>query len=62
MIQQADKYGYLLRDDEKDLSKRCALIAVEEIIDVLGGAGVFSFADPSVTQYWEQVKQEIERL
>ncbi len=47
-----------IRDD----GKKCALIAVEEVLDLLGGAGVFSFADYTVSAYWELVKVEIENL
>lgn len=43
-------------------SKKCAKIAVEELLDVLGGAGVYSFADDKVAEYWNQVKTEIEKL
>ena len=43
-------------------AKQCATIAVDEILDVLGNVGVYSFADPKVTAYWEDVKAEIENL
>lgn len=43
-------------------AKECSIIAVDEILDVLGGAGVYSFADTKVTTYWETVKAEIEGL
>lgn len=41
-------------------AKQCALIICNEIIDVLGGEGVYSFADDKVSEYWEQVKKSIE--
>lgn len=47
--------------DLLDSAKQCALIAVEEILDILGGAGVYSFADEKVSEYWEQVKKEIKK-
>jgi len=43
-------------------AKECAIIAVDEILDILGDVGVYSFADPKVTTYWECVKAEIEGL
>ena len=43
-------------------AKECAIIAVDEILDVLGGAGVYSFADSKVTDFWEEVKQQINLL
>jgi hypothetical protein len=49
----------LLHDSEllKDkIAKRCALIAVDEIIYVLD-----RYADP-VRKYWEEVKHEIQLL
>lgn len=51
--------------NQKDLfksAKECALLAVDEILDVLGDVGVYSFADPNVAIYWEEVKTEIKRL
>jgi hypothetical protein len=42
------------------VAKQCALICVEEIIDVLGGAGVYSFADEKISEYWEEVKLKIQ--
>lgn len=43
-------------------AKECSIIAVDEILDVLGDVGVYSFADPKVTTYWEGVKAEIEGM
>jgi hypothetical protein len=65
-----EKADYLLHkmyvvdayDDYDDVSmeyryaKRCALIAVNEIIDLVKHIDVDSY------DYWEQVKQEIEKL
>lgn len=55
------KYARLWHASPADV-KQCATIAVDEILDVLGNVGVYSFADPKVTAYWEDVKAEIERL
>lgn len=45
-----------------DTAKQCALIAVDEIIDVLVDLsfGEFTFINDVV--YWQEVKQEIEKL
>jgi len=43
------------RFDRKEVIKQCALIAVDEIVK----NGIYSFEDNS---YWEEVKQEIEKL
>jgi hypothetical protein len=43
-------------------AKQCALIAVDEIINVLGSAGVYGFADDKVAEYWEEVKEKIKQL
>ena len=44
----------------KDLDKRCALIAVDEILNVACDESDY---DKSVTKiYWQEVKQEIEAL
>lgn len=49
-------------DLESYEQKQCALIAIDEIIDILGGVGVYGYADAAVEQYWNEVKQEIEKL
>jgi len=38
---------------------QCAAICVNEIIEVLGDAGVYSFADQKVEQYWQNVLTSI---
>ncbi|MEO6304178.1 MAG: hypothetical protein ABIP51_13515, partial [Bacteroidia bacterium] len=48
--------------DHEQSAKDCAIIAIDEILDVLGGTGVYSFADIKVTAYWEDVKAEIEGI
>jgi len=47
-----------------NLSKQCALIAVDEIIklDVFDCNDDWSNEDGDTREYWEQVKQEIEKL
>lgn len=50
-----DSDGY---NDVRDIeaAKRCALIAVDEIMDALEKNGSWNY------DYWKQVKQEIEKL
>ena len=61
-----DKYAMYLRsnlmydEEAREDAKVCALIAVDEILDTLGGAGVYGYADGAVEHYWQEVKQEIE--
>jgi hypothetical protein len=43
-------------------AKKVAMICVDEILNVLGGSGVYSFADATVSEYWIDVKKEIELL
>lgn len=43
-------------------AKNCALIAVEEILYLLGDTGVYGFADPKVFDFWDDVKNEINKL
>lgn len=58
-----DKYCYAIRTEETDsgyftniiYAKNCALIAVEEILN-----NGFDFTDES--EYWQEVKTEIEKL
>ena len=49
-------YWYLTNDSR--IAKQCALIAVDEIINVT--VGLNGWIDGF--QYWEEVKQEIEKL
>lgn len=58
-----NKYCYAIRTEETDsgyftniiYAKNCALIAVEEILN-----NGFDFTDES--EYWQEVKTEIEKL
>ncbi len=55
-----DEYYYDESFKDTDLGKQCALIAVDEIINLLG---VSSFLSPELTLgYWLKVKKEIESL
>jgi hypothetical protein len=59
-----DKYwiylraGLLYDEEAKDDAKHCALIAVDEILKV---ASFYNDSQAEVT-YWEEVKEEIEKL
>jgi hypothetical protein len=64
-IELVDTYKFVLWSEDTQcgdeilctgIAKRCALIAVDEIIYVLD-----RYIDP-VRSYWEQVKQEIQLL
>ena len=45
----------------REISKRNALIAVDEIIDMLMTMNKYMLF-PKQVQYWQEVKQEIEQL
>jgi hypothetical protein len=57
-------------EDYFDSAKQCALIAVDEILEVMGSAVVYNYVYPGVKIYaypgteiyWQEVKQEIEKL
>ena len=51
LIDSFSRDGYDIVMSEK-LAKRCALIAVDEIISLVG----------RYSNYWQEVKQEIEKL
>jgi hypothetical protein len=59
-----DKYwiylraGLLYDEEAKEDAKHCALIAVDEILKV---ASFYNDSQAEVT-YWEEVKEEIEKL
>ena len=46
----------------EDIAKQYALIAVDEILEVLGEEGVYLYADSKFEIYYKEVKQEIEKL
>ena len=56
-IRKADVYDYLFFEDENFLSKQCALIAVDEVIDAL--PDTTSPYNLKQIDYWQQVKNEI---
>ena len=52
--------------ESKSKAKQCALIAVDEMIYYLPSVDVYPYfaqkLSPRVKEYWEEVKQEIEKL
>jgi hypothetical protein len=54
-IAGADRYNTTLGIYDIDISKQCALIAVDEILNNDG----FTQFDIYLTEYWQEVKQEI---
>ena len=51
-----------LKNVDCDANKQCALIAVDEIIKTLVELSNGEFTFIHNVQYWEEVKQEIEKL
>ena len=54
-IRAEDSYIYLDSDDELHLAKKCSLGAVDEIIKT------FDCTTPQSIEYWEKVKQELNK-
>jgi hypothetical protein len=65
-IQMADKYGYLLRHDERYLAKLIALDIYDEILEFMKTDDIFHgdahMANSHHVVYWSNVKTEIENL
>lgn len=65
-----DKYCYAIRTEERDsgyftnviYAKQCALIAVNYIITSNPHSNPFNTSVTSTMEYWQEVKQEIEKL
>jgi hypothetical protein len=59
-----DYYYFFMRNnkDRRYLSIQCALIAVDEIIEVLVDLSNGEFTYIHNVEYWQEVKQEIEKL
>ena len=58
-IELFDKYDSFLYKEYNNLeAKKCALIAVDEILNNDG----FTKFDYYLTEYWQEVKSEIEKL
>ena len=60
-IEIFDKYDSFLYKEYNNLeAKKCALIAVDEIIDAIKVADNINFM--YIIDWWQEVKQEIEKL
>jgi inorganic pyrophosphatase/exopolyphosphatase len=70
LVREFKKYAYYpkTKDDElfvkeiKENSKQCALIAVDEIIKTICYCYPINEYEISFVEYWQEVKQEIEKL
>jgi hypothetical protein len=63
LVDKFDNFDVLGENHNGFTAQQCALIAVDEIIklDMLIDEDTYVMT-PSYLQYWEQVKQEIEKL
>jgi hypothetical protein len=62
-VAMADRYSYTLYSDLIVLAKKCALIAVDEIVESLDLLPLASTKEYyELKKYWQEVKQEIEKL
>jgi hypothetical protein len=52
----------IIKENPFDLSKQCALIAVDEIINSNPHSNPFNTAVYPTMEYWQEVKNEIEKL
>jgi hypothetical protein len=57
-IAGADRYNTTLGIYNKDIAKKCALIAVDEVIESVNDEHVSDI----FIEFWEEVKKEIELL
>jgi hypothetical protein len=51
---------YLLETGNETFAKKCALIAVDEILDLI--ITIYDYDREQLDPYWKQVKQELEKL
>jgi hypothetical protein len=61
-----EKYNILLSvhvfNGTYDIAKQCAILSVEEILYLLINVYGFDEFDNGKVEYWQEVKQEIEKL
>ena len=65
-----DKYCYAIRTEETGsgyftniiYAKQCALIAVDEILNLLINVYEFDEFNNGKVEYWQEVKKELEKL
>jgi len=64
-IRQADKYSEIVSEDEIYLAKKCALVAVDEMIELNGELWLLGMAKDLYVKhnsYLFELKEEIEKL
>jgi hypothetical protein len=61
-IAGADRYNTTLGIYNKDISKQCALIAVDEILNAISSNMYDEEEYNKVNDFWQEVKTEIEKL
>ena len=67
-IAGADRYNSTLGIYDKHISKQCALIAIDEIINsspslpILSDAGNFVNDIEESTEFWQEVKEELLKM
>jgi hypothetical protein len=62
LFNKMDMIIYTDQDNWKSQCIRCALIAVDEIRNILSMPNIPKYYPIVTDEYWEQVKQEIEKL
>lgn len=62
IVQKADKYSYLTRDEEKDFAKACAIITCEIIQNRLGYIFDNDADHDAEFKHWEEIKAAIESM
>lgn len=60
-IELCDKYNLTLQSDKRQLSKECAIICVDEILNLPINEWIDS-VDCNSIDFWVEVKEEISKL
>jgi hypothetical protein len=58
---EAIQLSYMYKINDARIAKRCALIAVDEVMSVLTVVP-YGITYLSLVEYWQEVKEEIEKL
>jgi hypothetical protein len=62
LVDKFDNFDVLGEDHNGFTAQQCALIAVHEIRNILSMPNIPKYYPIVTDEYWEQVKQEIEKL
>ena len=62
LVDKFDNFDVLGEDHNGFTAQQCALIAVDEIRNILSMPNIPKYYPIVTDEYWEQVKQEIEKL